>query len=206
MLPEIDLYLEEGCGRCELYRTAQCKVHSFPEELRLLRQLVLETGLTEEYKWKQPCYTFNGKNILIVTAYKDFAVLAFFKGSLISDTHNMLVAPGENSQGSRQMRFTTAAEITSNWDTILSYVFQAIEVEKAGLKVEYKKDLDPIPIELQELIDRSEELKSAFESLTSGRKRSYILHINGAKQEKTRISRAEKCIPKILMGKGFNEY
>jgi uncharacterized protein YdeI (YjbR/CyaY-like superfamily) len=207
MIPEVDLYLEEGCGRCKLYQTPQCKVHTWPQELKLLRKLVLECGLTEELKWSMPCYTFNGKNILMVNAFKDFAALSFFKGALLSDPEKLLHFHGENSQSGKSMRFNRPDQIASKLDLIKSYIFEAIEVEKAGLKVEFKQKNElELPEELTNLLEQTPALAEAFEALTPGRKRSYVLHISGAKQAKTRESRAEKCIPKIMSGKGFNEY
>ena len=206
MNTDVDLYFTEGCGRCPLGGTPQCKVHNWPEELKLLRKIVLDCGLTEESKWGVPCYTYKGANVAIVSAFKDYAALSFFKGALLSDENNLLDKPGENSQAARLFKFTKPQQIIEIEDLIKAYIFEAIEVEKAGLKVEFKKDLEPIPEELQTRLDEDPNLQSAFYALTPGRQRSYILHLSQAKQAKTRESRVEKCLPKIFSGKGFNEY
>lgn len=206
MNPKVDAYLLDGCGRCELYGTLQCKVHKWPEELNQLRRIVLGCGLEEELKWSQPCYTLNGNNVLLLTAFKEYAALAFFKGALLKDIHLMLVSPGENSQAVRQLRFTDVAEILKKEDIIKSYILQAIEVEKAGLKVEFKKESElHYPDELVQKMDEDPVYKAAFEALTPGRRRSYVLHFSAAKQSATRVSRIEKCASKIFEGKGWNE-
>lgn len=205
MNPNVDEYLAIGCGRCELYNTPQCKVHHWPEELVQLRRIALECGLLEEYKWSQPCYTFQGKNVLIVTALKDYACLAFFKGVLLKDPDKLLIAPGKSSQSDRQFRFTNADDILKLESTIKAYIHEAIEVEKAGLKVNFKKNLEPIPEELLQKFEAYPDLKTAFEALTPGRQRGYILHFSAPKQSATRTSRIEKCIDKIMTGKGFHD-
>ncbi len=205
MIPQVEHYLMAGCGRCEYYDTPKCKVHSWKNELIELRRIVVSCGLTEEYKWSQPCYTYNNKNVLIVTAFKDYACVAFFKGTLLKDADNLLTAPGENSQAARQFRFTDEDSILKLEPKIKAYVLEAIEVEKAGLSVNFKKEPEPMPEELTEILEADPELKSAFEALTPGRQRGYILHFSQPKQSKTRISRIEKCIPKILNGKGFHD-
>ena len=202
---KVDLYLEEGCGRCTLYRTPQCKVHKWPEELKQLRRIVLECGLDEEYKWSQPCYMFQKSNILMVTAFKEYAALAFFKGALLADPNGILVAPGENSQSTRQVRFTNVNDIIEMESVLKAYIYEAIEVEKIGLKVNFKKKPESIPEELQSKFNEIPELKSAFEALTPGRQRGYILHFSQPKQSTTRNSRIEKCMEKIFNGKGMND-
>ncbi|MFY0688541.1 MAG: YdeI/OmpD-associated family protein [Cyclobacteriaceae bacterium] len=206
MNSKIDLYLKEGCGRCSLYQTPECKVHSWKPELIALRQIVLECELDETYKWSQPCYTYQGKNILLVTAFKGYATIAFFKGSLLKDPEKLLFSPGDNSQASKQFRFTDHKQILDLASVIKSYILEAIEVEKAGLKVAFKKAPEPMPEELVHIMANDVNLKTAFAKLTPGRQRGYILHISQPKQSKTRISRIEKCIPKILAGKGFHDY
>jgi len=146
--PEVDTYLIDGCGRCPLYLTPQCKVHSWVKELRELRRIVLGCGLNEEFKWSQPCYTFQGNNILLVTAFKDYACLAFFKGVLLKDPNELLTAPGENSQAVRQFRFDNVKDVVEMEDRIKSFVFEAIALEEAGVKVEFKKNKEPMPEEL----------------------------------------------------------
>lgn len=205
MNPKVDTYLEDGCGRCSLYKTPQCKVNSWPEELKLLRRIVLDCGLTEEFKWKQPCYTWNGNNVLLVTAFKEYVAVAFFKGSLLKDTNNLLAKPGENSQAARQFRFTNVADIRKLEAEIKAYIYEAIEVEKAGLKVSFKKEAEPLPEELLIKFSEMPELKAAFEALTPGRQRGYLLFFSAPKQSKTRETRIEKHIPDILNGKGIND-
>ena len=206
MNTDVDLYFTEGCGRCPFGGTPECKVHNWTEELKLLRKIVLDCGLTEECKWGVPCYTYQEGNVAVVSAFKNYAALSFFKGALLSDENKLLHTPGENTQAARLFKFTDPQQIVTKTDVIKAYIFEAIEVEKAGLKVEFKKDLEPIPEELQNRLDEDPNLSSAFDALTPGRKRSYIIHISQAKQAKTRESRVEKCMPKIFAGKGFNEY
>ena len=206
MNPKVDAYLLDGCGRCEHYGTAKCKVQRWSEELIRLRRIVSECGLTEELKWKQPCYTFDGSNVLLMTAFREYAAVAFFKGSLLKDPHKLLVAPGENSQAVRQLRFTDVDDILKKEDIIKSYILQAIEVGKAGLKVEFKnKNEVDYPDELVHKMYEDPVFKVAFEALTPGRRRGYILHFSAAKQSVTRVARIEKSKEKIVKGKGWNE-
>lgn len=205
MTKDIETYFIDGCGRCSLFGTPECKVRTWQKELQQLRKLVLSCGLTEEVKWGQPCYTHEGKNLLLVTCFKNFACISFLKGVLLNDTDKLLEAPGENSQSGRFMKFTNVKDIVKREATIKAYIYKAIEVEKAGLKVAFKKEQDPIPVELQEMMDKDAKLKAAFEALTPGRQRGYILHFSAPKQSKTRISRIQKCIPKIMIGKGFHD-
>ncbi|MFN7313360.1 MAG: YdeI/OmpD-associated family protein [Bacteroidota bacterium] len=201
--PFVDEYLELGCGRCSLYKTPNCKVHFWPNELRELRKIVLECGLTEEVKWGAPCYTFQEKNILMVTALKDFACISFFKGTLLNDSHQLLSKPGPSSQAARYIRFTSTAEIHQHRDALKTYITQAIQLEQSGAKVEFKKDLEPVPEELQAEFNNNQALKEAFYALTPGRQRGYIIHFSQPKKAATRMSRIHKYIPKILSGKGF---
>lgn len=203
---EVEAYFIEGCGRCPLGGTPECKVHKWPEELKLLRNIALNCNLTEESKWGVPCYTYKGANIAIVSAFKDYGALSFFKGVLLQDEHKLLDKPGENSQSTRLFKFTSPRQITDIEDIIKAYIFEAIQAEEEGLKVEFKKNPEPMPEELQNKLDDDPNFRSAFDALTPGRQRSYILHIGQAKQAKTRESRVEKCIPKVFAGKGFNEY
>jgi uncharacterized protein YdeI (YjbR/CyaY-like superfamily) len=201
----VDLYLEEGCGRCPLYRTPQCKVHNWPEELKQLRRIVLECGLEEAYKWSQPCYVFQKSNVLLVTALKDYAALAFFKGALLADPKKILIAPGPNSRSARQIRFTGVKQIIEMEPVLKAYIYEAVEVEKLGLKVNYKNESAPLPDELQKKFNELPELRSAFEALTPGRQRGYLLHFSQPKQPKTRESRIEKCMVAIFNGKGLHD-
>lgn len=205
MITTVDDYLLEGCLRCPLGGTEACKVHSWTEELKELRQLALECGLTEEVKWGVPCYTYSGKNVVLVSAFKEYAALSFFKGSLLSDPEGILQKPGENSQAGRLIKFIALEDIYELKQILQTYIFEAIEVEKAGLKVEFKANPEPIPEELQQKMDDDFYFKEAFESLTPGRQRGYILYFSQAKQAKTRIERIEKWTAKILNGEGIHD-
>ncbi len=203
--PKVDYYLSEGCGRCPLGGTPECKVHNWTRELSYLRRLVLESGLKEEVKWGVPCYTFQGANVAIVSALKDYAVLSFFKGALLKNSAEILEKPGENTQSDRIIRFTDSERIKRLEPQIKALLFEAIEVEKAGLKFNYSRNPEPVPAELEAKLAADETYRIAWEKLTPGKKRSYILHFNQAKQLETRISRIEKCRDKVLAGKGFND-
>ncbi|PZX48404.1 YdeI/OmpD-associated family protein [Algoriphagus chordae] len=205
MNTNVDLYFIEGCRRCPLGGTPQCKVHNWTEELKLLRKIILDCGLTEESKWGVPCYTFRKNNVLVLAAFNDYCSVSFFKGALLSDTYKMLSKPGENTQAARLIKFTNTSEIAKSKDILKAYIFEAIELEKLGLKVEFEKNPDPIPEELQQKLDENKSLKEAFEGLTPGRQRGYILYFSAPKQSKTRESRIDKSIPKILAGKGIHD-
>lgn len=204
--PGVDQYLAEGCGRCSLAGTPQCKVHTWEKELKRLRAILLASQLDEEVKWSQPCYTLAGHNVIILSAFKEYCSLNFFKGSLMKDPKNILQPPGENSQAARLMKFTNLQDILDQESTIKAYINEAIEIETAGLKVEFKKTPEPVPEELQNKLDEMPQLTSAFAALTPGRQRAYLLHFNGARKSSTRAARVEKCIPRILDGKGLNDY
>lgn len=206
MIKNVEQYFIDGCGRCENFATAQCKVRSWQDELSVLRRIVLESELLEEAKWGVPCYTYCGKNVVILSALKSYCALGFFKGVLLSDPHKLLIKPGLNSQADRQLRFFNMDEIIKSQSAIREYLQNAIAVEKAGLKVDYKQNLEPIPLELATRLENDPVLKTAFESLTPGRKRSFIIYISQAKQTKSREARVDKCVPKILNGEGFFEH
>ncbi|MTI39559.1 YdeI/OmpD-associated family protein [Fulvivirga lutimaris] len=206
MNEQVDAYLVDGCGRCPLGGTPECKVNNWLKELRYLRSIVLDCGLTEELKWGVPCYTYKNANVAIVSAFKEYCSLSFFKGVLLKDSEHILVKQGDNSQSARLLKFTDVEQIKAIEDTIKAYIFEAIEVEKAGLKVDFKqKDQLEYPEELKQMFNSKPELDEAFEALTPGRKRGYIIHFTQPKQSKTRVSRIEKCIPKIMQGKGWND-
>ena len=211
MNPKVDTYLVEGCGRCPFYRTFDCKVHRWQQELKQLRRIVLDCGLTEELKWGMPCYTGlnkkgDPKNIVMVTAFKENCVLSFFKGSLLQDPLGLLKSPGENSQSVRMARFTNVEDILEMEDRLKAYIFEAIEIEKAGKEVEKKKISEfEIVEEFQQKLNENPYLKMAFEALTPGRRRAYLMHFSQPKQAKTRESRIDKCIPSIFEGKGLND-
>lgn len=205
--PAVDEYMAEGCCRCDKVGTPECKVNTWRDGLVALRDAVLDTPLTEERKWGSPCYTYNGQNVVMIGAFKSNYVLSFMKGALLKDEHKLLVAPAENTQSGRVIRFTDAERVVELAPVLKGYILEAIEVEKAGLRVDFKKAEDyAFPNELQQAIDADSALKDAFFALTPGRQRSYLLHIGGAKQSKTREARVEKCRDKIFDGKGFNEY
>jgi len=170
-----------------------------------LRSILLDCQLTEDLKWGKPCYAFQENNVVIIQPFKEQCAVMFFKGALLKDTHGVLVKPGEHSQAGRQIRFTTVQETAEKEPILRAYVHQAIEVEKAGLEVNFKRNLEPVPEELQNKFDKDPAVKAAFNALTPGRQRAYILYFSGAKQSKTREARIEKCLPQILKGKGLND-
>lgn len=182
------------------------KSKKWRKELAKLRKIVLACGLAEDFKWRAPCFTFQKKNIVILGDLKDCCTINFFKGALLTDPHDILRKPGENTQAGRVIRFTSVRDIAEMETILKSYIREAVEVEKAGLKVDVDKNrkLD-IPEELQDRFNQMPALKTAFEALTPGRQRAYVLHFSGAKQSTTRASRVEKSIPRILDGKGFND-
>jgi len=182
------------------------KAEKWQEELEQLRKIVLECELTEELKWGVPCYTFQKSNIVLIHDFKEYCALLFMKGALLDNANGLLIQQTENVQAARQIRFTNLREIVDNKAILKAYIYEAIEVEKAGLKVELKKTTEyNIPEEFQQKLDESSSLKTAFETLTPGRQRAYLLHFSQPKQAKTREARVEKCIPQILDGKGLND-
>jgi uncharacterized protein YdeI (YjbR/CyaY-like superfamily) len=199
-----DTYYTTGCGRCPKGGTPACKVNTWAAELAALRALVLEAGLTEECKWGVPCYTFEKGNVVIIHSFKEYCALLFFKGALLKDTKGILIQQTKNVQLARQLRFTDVRDIVAMKATIKAYLQEAIAVEKAGLKVAKKETAEfAMPEEFQAKLDASPALKTAFEALTPGRQRAYLLHFAAAKQSKTREARIEKCTPQILNGKGL---
>ena len=176
------------------------------KELRLLRSIVFSCGLTEEFKWKHPCYTYQGKNVVLIHGFKNYCALLFYKGALLKDTEGILVQQTKNVQAGRQIRFTSAPEIANMEATLKAYIFEAIELEKAGVKVPYKKTADfTVPEELQTKFKNDPAFKTAFKALTPGRQKGYLLHFSQAKQTATRKARIEKYTSRILNGKGIND-
>lgn len=176
------------------------------EEIDKLRQIALSANLTEELKWGCPCYTLNGCNIILIHVFKEYCAFLIFQGALLNDEHGILVQQTKNVQAARQIRFVNAQEIIEQQKVLKEYISQAISIEKAGLKMELKKTEEYIvPIEFQEKLDDFPALQKAFESLTPGRRRGYLLFFSAPKQSKTRESRIEKSIPQILQGKGLND-
>lgn len=191
MNPKVDIYLN--------------KTKKWQEETKKLREIVLGCQLTEELKWYHPCYTFQGKNVVMLGGFKEYCVLTFFKGALLSDAKGILIQPGENTQAARLVRFTNVQEIVEMEPILKAYIHEAIEVEKAGLKVHFKKSSEYIiPKEFQNKLDEIPALKTAFDALTPGRQKAYILYFSAPKQSKTRASRVEKYIQRILDGQGLH--
>ncbi|UOU97472.1 YdeI family protein [Chryseobacterium daecheongense] len=176
------------------------------KEFEKLRTILLDTGLEEEVKWGCPCYTYHGKNIILIHGFKEYCALLLFKGALLKDTDNILIQQTENVQAARQIRFTGLQEI-NDWEKVIkTYVYEAVEVEKSGIQVKMKETREfEMPEEFQHKLNENPELQEAFEALTSGRQRAYLLHFSSAKQPKTREARIEKYIPQILKGKGLND-
>jgi uncharacterized protein YdeI (YjbR/CyaY-like superfamily) len=174
--------------------------------LEQLRRIALDCQLTEELKWGCPCYTFKGKNIVLIHDFKEYCAFLFFKGALLNDSDEILIQQSKNVQAARQIRFTNVKEIMEMQAILKTYIYEAIEVEKAGLEVKFKKTEEFILVEeFQKKLDELPDLKKAFEALTPGRQRAYMLHFSSPKQSKTRESRVEKNIPQILDGKGLND-
>lgn len=182
------------------------KAKKWQQELIKLRKIVLETGLIEELKWGCPCYIFEKNNVVLIHDFKEYCAVLFFKGALLQDSHGMLIQQTENVQAARQMRFTSLEQVIEQQSILKTYIFEAIEVEKAGLKVVLKKPAEfEMAAEFQEKLNTNPGLKQAFEALTPGRQRAYLLHFSQPKQAKTREARVENCIPNILIGKGLND-
>lgn len=182
------------------------EVSSWRDEFALLRQIALGCGLTEELKWGQPCYVHEGANVVLIHGFKDYCALLFFKGALLKDPDGILVAQTGNVQSARQLRFTSAAQVRRRRAAVTAYIAEAVEVERAGLKVEKRATAAyPVPQEFQARLAQLPALRCAFEALTPGRQRAYLLHFGGAKLSATRASRVENCIPLILDGIGLKD-
>jgi uncharacterized protein YdeI (YjbR/CyaY-like superfamily) len=192
MNPEVDFYFS--------------KAQKWQQELEELRTIVLDCGLTEELKWGVPCYTFQDNNIVLIHVFKEYCALLFFKGALLKDANGILIQQTKNVQAGRQIRFTHVREIVEMEPVLKAYIYEAIEVEKAGLKIDFKKTTEfSMPEEFQCKLDEIPALKTAFEALTPGRQRAYLLYFSTPKQSKTREARIEKCMQQILNGKGLND-
>jgi len=182
------------------------KAGKWQEAVEKLRTIVLDCGLDEELKWGCPCYTYNKDNIVLIHDFKEYCALLFFKGSLLNDTHNILIQQTENVQAARQIRFTSAEQVADQASILKPYIYEAIEVEKAGLKVALKKtDEFEMAEEFEQKLNAIPAFKAAFEALTPGRQRAYLLHFSAPKQAKTREARVEKYMPQIMAGKGLND-
>jgi uncharacterized protein YdeI (YjbR/CyaY-like superfamily) len=192
MNPKVDFYFD--------------KAKKWQEEIELLREVVLDCGLTEELKWGCPCYTLEKSNIVLIHVFKEYCALLFFKGALLNDANGILIQQTENVQAARQIRFTSVKEIVKLKKILKTYIYEAIEVEKAGLKVPLKKATEfSMAEEFKDKLDKKPALKKAFYALTPGRQRAYLLYFSAPKQSKTRESRVEKSIPQILDGKGLTD-
>lgn len=192
MNPKVDFYFNDG--------------QKWQEEVRQLREIVLECGLNEELKWGCPSYTFQKSNIVLIHVFKEYCALLFFKGALLQNSHGILIRQTENVQAARQIRFTNAREIAEMGDILKSYIYEAIEIEKAGLKVVLKKTAEfKVSEEFQTKLDEIPLLKTAFDTLTPGRQKAYLLYFSQPKQSKTREARVEKFVEKILEGKGLDD-
>ncbi len=182
------------------------KANKWQNEYKELRMIVLECGLQEELKWGFPCYTFQNSNVVLIHGFKNYCALLFHKGALMKDANGVLIQQTENVQSARQIRFTNIREIRELGTLLSDYVNEAIELEKAGLKVTFKKSTEfKIATEFQNKLDELPALKIAFDALTPGRQRAYLLHFSAPKQSKTRASRVERCMQKIISGKGLND-
>jgi uncharacterized protein YdeI (YjbR/CyaY-like superfamily) len=182
------------------------KAKTWREEFAKLRTIILDCGLTEELKWGQACYTFEKKNVVLIHGFKEYCALLFFKGALLRDAKGILIQQTENVQSGRHVRFINLREVVKMESVLTAYIHEAIEVEKAGLKVSLKKTSEfAVADEFQNKLDLIPALKTAFDSLTPGRQRAYLLHFSAPKQSKTRASRVEKCMRQILDGKGLND-
>lgn len=191
MNPKVDFYFAKG---------------QWQKETEQLRKIVLDCGLTEELKWGCPCYTYGKSNIVLIHVFKEYCALLFFKGALLSNAHGILIQQTENVQAARQARFTDVKEIVKLKTILKATVYEAIEVEKAGLKVTLKKTKEfAMAEEFEKRINKNATLKKAFYALTPGRQRAYLLHFSQAKQSQTREARIDKCTPQILKGKGLND-
>jgi uncharacterized protein YdeI (YjbR/CyaY-like superfamily) len=192
MDPKVDAYIN--------------RTKDWQKELEELRSIALDCGLNEELKWGCPCYTFQKKNIVLIHVFKEYCAFLFFKGALLKDPKGLLIQQTENVQVARQIRFTNVREIVKLKPALKAYIFEAIEVEKAGLKAPLKKTAEfNMPEEFQNKLDKKSALKKAFEALTPGRQRAYLLYFSAPKQSKTRESRIEKYTPEILKGRGLND-
>lgn len=202
----VDEYLRRGCGRCPLWDTPKCKTIIFREQLGILRKILNTTELTETLKWSYPCYTYGGKNVLLLSAFKDYCAVSFFKGSLLADDQHLLVKQSENTHSTRQLRFTTSDMITEQQTSIISYIMSAIEIEKKGLTpVKTQESKKPLPSELAAAFEADPAFRQAFEALTPGRQRGYLLHLSSTQNPETVRRRIERVSARIFQGLGLHD-
>ena len=202
----VDAFLAAGCGRCPLGGTPQCKVHTWTYELHEMRRILQASGLKEEVKWQSPCYTRNGKNLVMIGAFKDNCVMSFMNGVMMNDPHGLLVKPGENSKEGRVVRIRAGTDMKELAPKLADLVREAIRVDEAGLVYDRSQDPEPeLPAELVDTFTDDPDFETAFYALTPGRQRSWILHFSSAKQSATRVSRVEAAAPSIRRGKGHME-
>jgi uncharacterized protein YdeI (YjbR/CyaY-like superfamily) len=205
-MSQADSFFRDGCGRCEHHATPQCRIHLWPAELALLREIALSTGLSEEQKWGMPCYTDKGKNIFLILALKDYAGVSFFKGSLLTDPKQILESTGPNSEAGRVFRVRSVQDIEQHASALRALMDQAIQVERSGAKVASKSVEDfERPQELIAIFAQDPAFAQAFEALTPGRQKGYLLHFGSAKQSKTRTDRILKHKERILAGQGMHD-
>lgn len=205
MTRDIEAFFVDGCMRCPLGATDACKVRRWRDELAALRSVALSSGLTEEVKWGVPCYTQEGKNVFNISALKDAAVIGFFKGALLNNPAQMCVAPGPNSQAVRQVKFTSVEAIEQAKPALLALIASAVAVETSGQRIPFSPSPEPLPEELLAAFADDPAFETAFQALTPGRQRGYILHFAGAKQSATRQSRIDKQREAIFQGIGMHD-
>lgn len=207
MTQDVETYFSVGCGRCQLGGTPDCKVHRWEKELRELRRISLIAGLEESSKWGVPCYLLNGRNVFLINAFKDYCAVGFFKGILLKDEKKLLIKQEPHSHEDRIIKFTDVRSILEVEQDLLALMNQAAAIEAAGIPIPPRSIKFPkFPDELRQIFQEDISHKSAFETLTPGRQKSYLIHFSNAKQSKTRTARIEKCREKVFSGKGFNEY
>ncbi len=199
----VDSYLQDGCGRCPRYQTPACKVHTWAEGLVSLRRLLQATELVEEMKWGSPCYTLGGKNVVLLGAFNEFFVLSFIRGAALADPDGLLEPPGPNSRFVRVVKLRAAAEIGPLQPAIERLLQRAIEAEREGIEIPRDDEALELLEALQERLAVDGALAEAFAALTPGRQRSFVIYVGGAKQAATQRDRVERCVPKIMAGKGF---
>lgn len=205
MVKSVEEFLDKGCGRCQKFDSPECKAVLWKKDIALLRALLLEFPLVEESKWGMPCYSYDGKNIIMIVPAVDSIRLSFLQGVVMNDPENRLVAPGENSQFARYLTFENHNAVEGSITLIKTYIAEAIRVKEQNIPLPKTENSEPVPEELLVEFEENPELETAFWALTKGRQRGYLLHFNGAKQSQTRVNRIQKYKEKILSGKGFHD-